>query len=844
MKFTLLERSSFSIPPTLERLPGINNLKTRPNANMVKNPPSSSSLRGSTSTLSLRPSQTEAPAAAPLFPPVAATLSHSPSTHFAPSSSSFLPPLEDEDDATESAHTGEAYRPNAQDIDNIQRKLAWDIAELEVGRGNEDSECSIDYLRKFLREMTSLYEAGLDNPAASTEPELRKRIQSLRLHQYHVWQPGYYPGSCECGPQVNELNESATAEALETVEDMLRSHQRRKEIPSPEEQAAAQKHIASLRAMIAQLSDPSIDILDILYPEPTFPGGGWHPAYDNAILPLSKEMARLICERNNIMDTELMASNPEYAKMKMDSQINTPAPPEGNQPIFRPASAMATPDSLHSIADHLNATDFPSVSEGSRLPRANVFNQTAPDLASTSNAAPTPSSYKPSAKKDLLQHIKSLRAHLEHISQPGYRQGTCDCGPRVRELNTFETQEATGRLEAVLDLRVEKEREKLKQEKEQDLKDKQARLKGLAKAKEEAEMRKREEALLEQMNSTTYNQWKSNQHEEPEKEKEQTVEAYLRMIRSNVDQQSERLSLGKQSFNPNGYTPQSTLFSRFDSSLNSERQMGDSRSGYDALKLDHLEGSSTPLPFKVSAKPGSTYPLPVELMPSLYEGFTGESLISKLTENGKKTLVPVPQPTDRLQCGSQAAQTEDQTRTTEAESKDQLLGEVCDYCLPRKIRCSRELPSCSNCVRFGLQCKSDQSFQPFISAFQPASAQPQFVRQAPTVNLFGDTAVMQGQGNSLLTNGLERQVKEQNVLKGPEAYIQPFCEFLTENPTVWHAVQYFEKKLDAAGFQKVCFHYYIPSLLKDILLILLFTALRTPNMELKSRERGQILRLP
>ena len=47
------------------------------------------------------------------------------------------------------------------------------------------------------------------------------------------------------------------------------------------------------------------------------------------------------------------------------------------------------------------------------------------------------------------------------------------------------------------------------------------------------------------------------------------------------------------------------------------------------------------------------------------------------------------------------------------------------------------------------------------------------------------------------------QAKEQNTLKSPEAYTRPFCDFLTENPTVWHAVQYFEKKLDAAGFKKV-----------------------------------------
>ena len=60
------------------------------------------------------------------------------------------------------------------------------------------------------------------------------------------------------------------------------------------------------------------------------------------------------------------------------------------------------------------------------------------------------------------------------------------------------------------------------------------------------------------------------------------------------------------------------------------------------------------------------------------------------------------------------------------------------------------------------------------------------------------------QGTSLITKGLEKQERELNALKSPEAYTQPFCDFLTENPTVWHAVQYFEKKLDAAGFKKVC----------------------------------------
>jgi hypothetical protein len=53
---------------------------------------------------------------------------------------------------------------------------------------------------------------------------------------------------------------------------------------------------------------------------------------------------------------------------------------------------------------------------------------------------------------------------------------------------------------------------------------------------------------------------------------------------------------------------------------------------------------------------------------------------------------------------------------------------------------------------------------------------------------------------SLITKGL---VREGSALKSPEAYTQPFCDFLTENPTVWHAVSYFETKLEKAGFKKV-----------------------------------------
>lgn len=38
----------------------------------------------------------------------------------------------------------------------------------------------------------------------------------------------------------------------------------------------------------------------------------------------------------------------------------------------------------------------------------------------------------------------------------------------------------------------------------------------------------------------------------------------------------------------------------------------------------------------------------------------------------------------------------------------------------------------------------------------------------------------------------------------PEAFTTPFCEFLTENPTIFHAVDYFKGKLNRAGFTEVC----------------------------------------
>lgn len=40
----------------------------------------------------------------------------------------------------------------------------------------------------------------------------------------------------------------------------------------------------------------------------------------------------------------------------------------------------------------------------------------------------------------------------------------------------------------------------------------------------------------------------------------------------------------------------------------------------------------------------------------------------------------------------------------------------------------------------------------------------------------------------------------------PEAFTKPYLEFMTENPTVFHAVGYFKEKLDKAGYKEVSRH--------------------------------------
>lgn len=58
--------------------------------------------------------------------------------------------------------------------------------------------------------------------------------------------------------------------------------------------------------------------------------------------------------------------------------------------------------------------------------------------------------------------------------------------------------------------------------------------------------------------------------------------------------------------------------------------------------------------------------------------------------------------------------------------------------------------------------------------------------------------------------------KLENKLEEPERYAQPFVDFMTSNPTVWHAIHYWEKKLEKAGFAKVSsFPMLFPSLVSS-----------------------------
>jgi aminopeptidase I len=65
------------------------------------------------------------------------------------------------------------------------------------------------------------------------------------------------------------------------------------------------------------------------------------------------------------------------------------------------------------------------------------------------------------------------------------------------------------------------------------------------------------------------------------------------------------------------------------------------------------------------------------------------------------------------------------------------------------------------------------------------------------------TASEVGQVNWHLTEDEPCRLCQIAAIK-PEAYTKPFIDFLEENPTVFHTVDYFERKLSHLGFKKVC----------------------------------------
>lgn len=68
--------------------------------------------------------------------------------------------------------------------------------------------------------------------------------------------------------------------------------------------------------------------------------------------------------------------------------------------------------------------------------------------------------------------------------------------------------------------------------------------------------------------------------------------------------------------------------------------------------------------------------------------------------------------------------------------------------------------------------------------------------------------------------------------ESPEKYSKPFCDFLTENPTIFHAVKYFEGKLQEAGYEKV----WLTSLPPHYELIASFMIMRLTTMTRSSRK--------
>ena len=112
-------------------------------------------------------------------------------------------------------------------------------------------------------------------------------------------------------------------------------------------------------------------------------------------------------------------------------------------------------------------------------------------------------------------------------------------------------------------------------------------------------------------------------------------------------------------------------------------------------------------------------------------------------------------------------------------------------------------PRCSSCIDLSQKWEWTAPFTPTSNPL----CEPGHATQSldPDQTSPAGSVGMKRQGKSLISQGLQSHGKHNNALKSPEAYAQAFCDFLTETPTFWHAVQQFEKTLDASGFKKVFF---------------------------------------
>ncbi|KAF5875814.1 putative vacuolar aspartyl aminopeptidase lap4 protein [Botrytis fragariae] len=102
------------------------------------------------------------------------------------------------------------------------------------------------------------------------------------------------------------------------------------------------------------------------------------------------------------------------------------------------------------------------------------------------------------------------------------------------------------------------------------------------------------------------------------------------------------------------------------------------------------------------------------------------------------------------------------------------------------------------------QEKIETLFEKMRKSYQSPSAETEINATSGAQTLF---EAFHSPNDSLIPRNLDTKApnaaKHATILKDPEEYAEPFINFMTENPTVWHAIQYWENKLEDAGFTKL-----------------------------------------